>query len=84
MPVSVFSFLWLSLLEDDSQLRIPLCGILVTSRYVMVSHMENVNNKKFRQMISVMGKDDKTHPDTMRPLLKVGVWGEGQGPRQKY
>ena len=45
VPVSVISFLWLSLLEDDSQLRPPLCGTLVTSRYIMGSGMENV--KKF-------------------------------------
>ena len=27
--------LWLSLLEEESQLRTPLCGILVTSRYII-------------------------------------------------
>ena len=32
----MFSFLWLNLLEEESQLRTPLCGILVTSRYIMV------------------------------------------------
>ena len=36
VPVSVFSFLWLSLLEEDAELRAPLCGILVTSRYLIV------------------------------------------------
>ena len=34
-PLSVFSFLWLSLLEEESQFRTPLCGILVASRYII-------------------------------------------------
>ena len=42
LPLSLFSFLWLSLLEDDSQLRNPLCGTLVTTRYIMGSDVENV------------------------------------------
>jgi hypothetical protein len=41
VPLSLFSFLWLCLLEDDSHLRNPLCGILVTSRYILGSEMEN-------------------------------------------
>ena len=36
VPVSVFSFLWITLLEEQSELRAPLCGLLVTSRYVVV------------------------------------------------
>ena len=31
----MFSFLWLSLLEEESQFRTPLCGILVASRYII-------------------------------------------------